>query len=149
MTAIVRRNNLFPGFNNLFDEFFSKDLFDWNDKNFTATGATLPSVNVRETDSDFRIDLAAPGMKREDFRVELDKNILSISAEKKSEQEDNTGRYTRREFNYQSFSRSFTLPAEVVDSGKIEAAYREGILSITVPKKEAAKPQPVKNITVN
>ncbi|HVZ95727.1 MAG TPA: Hsp20/alpha crystallin family protein [Chitinophagaceae bacterium] len=149
MTTLVRRNNFFPAFNNFFDDFFSKDLFDWNDKNFTIHGGTLPSVNVKETEDDFKIELAAPGMKKEDFKVELDKHVLTISSEKKEEQEEKAGKYTRREFNYQSFSRSFTLPADVVESSKIAATYKDGILFITVPKKEAARPQPVKNIAVS
>ena len=150
MTTLVKRNNLFPAFGNFFDDFFSKDLFDWNNKNFTATGSTLPSVNVKETEAGFDIELAAPGMKKEDFKIELDKHVLSISSEKKEEHEekDKNGTFTRREFNYESFSRSFTLPAEVVESDKIEAAYKDGILHIQVPKKEAAKPQPAKSIAV-
>lgn len=151
MANLIRRNSMFPAFNNLFDDFFSKDLFDWNDKNFTAMGTTLPSVNVKETENEFEIALAAPGMKKEDFKIELDKHLLTISCEQKEEKEekDEKGRYTRREFNYQSFSRSFTLPAEVVESDKIGASYKDGILHINVPKKEAAKPQPAKSIAVN
>jgi HSP20 family protein len=146
----MKRNSMMPGFNNFFDDFFSRDLFDWNDKNFTAMGNTLPSVNVRETENEFEIELAAPGMKKDDFKIELDKHLLTISSEKKEEQEekDKKGNYTRREFYYRSFSRSFTLPAEVVESDKIEASYKDGILHIAVPKKEAAKPQPVKKIAV-
>ncbi len=94
---------------------------------------------------------AAPGMTKEDFKIQLDKHILTISSEKREEQEEktNNGKYTRKEFNYQSFSRSFTLPAEIVESAKIEASYKDGILNILVPKKEAAKPQPVRNIAIN
>ncbi len=151
MSTLIRRNNMVPVLNNLFDDFFSKDLFDWNDKNFSATGNTLPSVNVKETENDFSIELAAPGMTKEDFKIQLDKHILTISSEKREEQEEktNNGKYTRKEFNYQSFSRSFTLPAEIVESAKIEASYKDGILNILVPKKEAAKPQPVRNIAIN
>lgn len=151
MSAIAKRNNLFPMWNNFFDDFFSKDAFDWSNRNFTTDGSTLPSVNVKETDNDFRIELAAPGMKKEDFRVELDKNLLTISAEHKEEKEEKNGegKYSRREFNYESFSRSFTLPAEVVEREKIGASYKDGILNIVVPKKDVAKTQPVRNIAVN
>ncbi len=150
MNSLMKRNNVFTGFSNFFDDFFTKDLFDWNDKNFTAMGNTLPSVNVKETENEFEIELAAPGMKKDDFRIELDKHILTISSEHKEEKEEKSKKdnYTRREFNYQSFSRSFTLPAEVVESDKIEASYRDGILHIMVPKKETAKPQPVKSIAI-
>ncbi len=146
----MRRHNLNPAFNNLFDDFFTKDLFDWNDKNFSSMDSTLPSVNVKQNDNEFEIELAAPGMKKKDFKIELDKNLLTISAEQKEEHEEKNGngKYTRREFNYQVFSRSFTLPGDVVQSDKIEAEYKEGILHIVVPKNERAKPQPAKSITV-
>lgn len=150
MNTLIKRSNSFPAFGNFFDDFFSKDLFNWNDKHFTVSGATLPSVNVKETDDAFAIELAAPGMKKEDFNIELNKHVLTISSEQKEEHEekDKNGKYTRREFNYHSFSRSFNLPAEVVESEKIEAVYKDGILNITVPKKEVAKPQPVKTIAI-
>ena len=150
MTSLMRRNSMMPVLDNFFDDFFAKDLFDWSDKNFTAMGNTLPSVNVKQTGSHFEIELAAPGMKKEDFKIELDKHVLTISSEKKEEhnEEDKNGNYTRKEFNYRSFSRSFTLPADVVESDKIEASYHDGILHLMVPKKEKAKPQPVKSITV-
>lgn len=150
MNTIIKRNNLFPAFGNFFDDFFTKDLFNWNDKNFAGSGATLPSVNVKENDNEFAIELAAPGMKKEDFKIELNNHVLTISSEQKEEHEekDKAGKYTRREFNYRSFSRSFTLPAETVESEKIEAAYKDGILNISIPKKETAKPQPVKTIAI-
>lgn len=136
--TLIKRNPNVPVFANFFDDFFAKDLFNWNDKNFADFGNTLPSVNVKETDQNFDIELAVPGMKKEDFKINLNRNILTISSEQKSETEekDQNGKYTRREFNYSSFSRSFTLPAEVVDSENIEANYAEGILKIMIPKKQ-------------
>lgn len=141
---------MFP-LNSFFDDFFSKDLFDWNDKNFTAAGNTLPSVNVKETENEFEIELAVPGMRKEDFKIELDKHVLTISYEQGQEKEEkiDDGKYTRREFNYSSFSRSFTLPADVVESDKIVAGYKDGILQIKVPKRIGSKPQSVKSIAVN
>jgi len=111
---------------------------------------TLPAVNVRETNDNFIIDVAAPGMKRDEFKVELDNNVLTISSqhEEKDEQQDETINYTRREFNYQSFQRSFTLPEDKVEGEKISARYLDGILNITVPKKDEAKVKPVKQITI-
>lgn len=136
--TLIKRNPNVPAFANFFDDFFAKDLFNWNDKNFADFGHTLPSVNVKETDKNFDIELAVPGMKKDDFKVSLDRNILTISSEQKSETEekDQNGKYTRREFNYSSFSRSFTLPSQVVDSENIEANYSDGILKIMIPKKE-------------
>jgi len=150
MSNLMRSNSLNPALNNFFDDFFAKDLFDWNDKNFSGTDSTLPSVNVKQTDNEFEIELASPGIKKQDFKIELDKNLLTISAEQKEEREEKNKneKYTRREFNYRSFSRSFTLPADVVQSDKIEAEYKDGILHITIPKNERAKPQPAKSIAV-
>lgn len=150
MTTLMKRNSMFP-LNSFFDDFFSKDLFDWNDKNFTAAGNTLPSVNVKETENEFEIELAIPGMRKEDFKIELDKHVLTISYEQGQEKEEKNddGKYTRREFNYSSFSRSFTLPADVFESDKIVAGYKDGILQIKVPKRIGSKPQSVKSIAVN
>lgn len=151
MSALVPRSSMFPTLNTFFDDFFSRDLFDWNNKNFAAMGATLPSVNVKETDNEFRIELAAPGMKKDDFKIELDKDILTISSEKSREMEDKdeNGAYTRKEFSYSSFSRSFSLPQQLVESDKIEASYKDGILHINVPKKEAARAKPIRNISIS
>jgi len=93
--------------------------------------------------------MAAPGMNKEDFKVELDGNVLTISSEKQNENEVKDGeRYSRREFSYQSFQRSFQLPKEVVDADKIEAKYENGVLKLVVPKKEEAKPRPPKTIQI-
>ena len=148
MSTIVRKNQV-PVWGTFFDDVLVKDLFNWNDKNFAEFGNTLPSVNVKETDSNYEIDLAAPGMKKDSFKISLDKNILTVSSENKSENEekDENGKYTRREFNYQSFSRSFTLPKDTVDSENIEANYVDGILKISVPKK-VKEEAPVKTIEV-
>lgn len=149
MNTLVKKSSQVPAFGTFFDDFFSKDLFNWNDKNFADFGNTLPSVNVKENDDNFEIDFAAPGMKKEDFKISLDRNLLTVSSEHKTEQEekDEKGRYARREFNYQSFSRSFTLPSETVDDENIEANYADGILKINVPKK-VKEGTPVKTIEV-
>ena len=135
--TLIKRNPNTPAFVNLFDDFFAKDMFNWNDKNFAEFGNTLPSVNVKENNQNFDIELAVPGMKKDDFKISLDRNILTISSETKTEheQKDENGKYTRREFNYSSFSRSFTLPSQMVDAEKIEANYTDGILKIMIPKK--------------
>lgn len=139
MSTVMKKPENFPYFGSFFDDFFSKDLFDWNTKNFTATGATLPSVNVKETDKEFQVELAAPGMRKEDFKVELNNHILSISSEKKEEHEEKKeGKYTRREFNYSAFTRSFSLPESAQADG-IEASYKDGVLFVQIPKKEVAK----------
>ncbi len=137
MDLMTKRNESVPIFRSVFDDFFTKDLFDWNSKHFSDLGSTLPSVNVKETERGFNVELAAPGMQKEDFNIELKHNVLTISSEQKDEksEEDYDGRYTRREFNYQSFSRSFTLP-ENADHSKIEASYDDGVLYVSIPKKK-------------
>lgn len=147
MSSVIKKSDNFPYFGSFFDDFFSKDVFDWNTKNFSQLGSTLPSVNVKETETDFQVDLAAPGMKKEDFKVELNNHILSISSEKQEEKEEKKEKYSRREFNYQSFTRSFSLPDTAAPDG-IEASYKDGVLHLIIPKKEVAKTPPKQTIPV-
>jgi HSP20 family protein len=98
----------------------------------------VPAVNIAETENDFHIELAVPGLKKDDFKINLDKYVLSVSAEKKSENSEEGKRYNKREYSYSSFVRSFTLP-ETADQERIDAQYVDGILNITVAKKEEAK----------
>ncbi len=98
----------------------------------------------------FEVEVAAPGLKKDDFKVELDGNMLTISSEKKNEWEEKEDeRYTRREFSYQSFQRSFQLPRDVVDENKIQAKYDNGVLHLVIPKKEHAKQRPPRMIKIN
>lgn len=143
--SIVRFSNQLPG---LFDRFFTGDLFDWSNRNFSDTNTTLPSVNIKESVDGFEVEMAAPGLNRDDFRIELQNDMLTISSEKKMENETRDGEnFTRREFSYQSFCRSFSMP-HTVDTEKIEAKYVNGILKLSIPKKEEAKPRPPKQISV-
>ena len=151
MKSLVKSNGtLFPTIPSIFDDFFTRDWLDSSLANWRVNGATLPAVNVMETNDDFRIEVAAPGMKRSDFKVELDNNVLTVSSERenKSEEKDSNGNYTRREFSYQSFQRSFSLPENKVLGDKITARYVDGILHVIVPKSEDAKVKPAKQITV-
>jgi HSP20 family protein len=145
--SIVRRSDLFPS--NIFDDFFSKELWNWNLDNSSSTNTTIPAVNIRETADNFEVDMAAPGMTKDDFRIELDGNMLTITSEKKNERELKEGeRYTRREFSYQSFQRNFQLSKDVVDADKIEARYENGVLHLVIPKREEAKTKPPKMIQI-
>ena len=147
--SIIKRNEIFPGLN-LFDDFFSRDLWNWNLNNNSNTNTTIPMVNVKETNENFEVEMAAPGMNKEDFKVQLDGNLLTITSEKNQENEVKDGeRYSRREFSYQSFQRTFQLPKEVVDADKIEAKYENGVLKLVIPKNENAKPRPPKTIQIN
>ena len=143
--SLVKFSNQYPS---LFDRFFDNDLFDWSNRNFSLTNTTLPSVNILEDDNGFEVEMAAPSLEKGDFKIELNNNILTISSEKKLENETKEGqRYTRREFSYQSFCRSFTLP-ETAEGDKISAKYENGVLKVSIPKKEEAKPRPMRQIEI-
>lgn len=145
--SIVKRNTLWPSSNTFFDDFFTRDLFNWGD--WSGEGSSMPRVNILETNDKFRVEMAAPGMKKNDFHIELDNDVLTIHSERSSElEQDKDARFTRREFSYQSFKRSFYLP-NTVESEKIEAKYRDGILSLLIPKKEEARKKPVKTIAIS
>jgi HSP20 family protein len=151
MKNLIRTNgNSFSSIPSLLNDFFAEDWLDSSFANWRSTGATLPAVNVKETNDDFLIEVAAPGMKRDDFKVELDNHVLTISSEVEEQNDESgkNGKYTRREFSYQSFQRSFSLPENKVEGGKISAKYTDGILFVTVPKKEEAKVKPARQITV-
>ena len=141
-------DRLFPTFPSFIDNFFSRDLMDWNNSNFSSTNSTIPAVNIKEDDESFVIEVAAPGMAKENFTVNLDGDRLLITSEMKDEKNEIDSNYSRREFSYQSFQRSFTIPEGTVDGDKIGAKYIDGILRITVPKKEEAKPKPARRIDI-
>ncbi len=139
--SIIKRNgthyNTFPG---LFNDFLTKDLWNWGMENNSPTGTTIPAVNIKESKDNFMVEMAAPGMGKQDFRIELNGNVLTITSEKNFEDETKEEEhYTRKEFSYQSFSRVFTLPKDVVDAEKIEAKYEQGLFHLVIPKKEEAK----------
>ena len=123
-----------PWFNDVFDSIVNDSFF--NDR-FVSK---VPAVNIAETENEFHIELAAPGLKKDDFKISLEKNVLSVSAEKKTENVEEGKKYSKREYSYNSFVRSFTLP-ETADHTKIEAEYNDGILKLNVAKKEEAKIQ--------
>ena len=95
----------------------------------------MPATNIKENDTNFQIEIAAPGLKKEDFNVDIEKGMLTISSEKKDEKEEKDENYTRREYNYSSFSRSFRLPESVTEDD-IDATYKDGVLKLIIPKKE-------------
>lgn len=145
--TLIRRNQSLPAFTNFFDDFLSNEWNEWGLKNYSRTNTTIPSVNILENDESFKIEVAAPGLEKNDFSIEVNKGTLKISSEKKNENELKEDSYSRKEFSYQSFCRSFSLPL-TVDSDKIEAKYDKGILLVTIPKREEAKPKPIKMIEI-
>jgi HSP20 family protein len=124
------------------------DLFD-NDKLFGNgwTEQNLPAVNVKETRKEYNIEFASPGFSKKDFKIDVEQNVLTVSAEKEEEKKEEKDTFTRREFSYNSFSRSFTLP-QTVNAEKIDAKYNDGILQLSIPKKEETKLLPKKEIKV-
>jgi HSP20 family protein len=150
MTLVKRNGNLLNAFPTLFDDFLNRDLFNWGQTNYSNSGTTVPSVNIKETNDAFEVEMAAPGMKKNDFKVQLEGNMLSIASEKSNETSGNEGdTYSRREFSYQSFQRSFTLPKYVVDVDKINATYQDGVLHLLIPKKEEIKHKPPRLIQIS
>jgi HSP20 family protein len=149
MESLVKKNGFKPLVNSLFDDYFTRDLMNWPDRNFSELGTNLPSVNLKESDKKIEVDLAAPGLKKEDFKIELENNLLTISSEKEEEKEESRKKdnYYRKEFNYQSFSRSFSLP-EYADDNNISANYKDGILHVEIAKKEDSKKKVAKTIAI-
>ena len=132
-----------PFFPSLIDDFINTD---WNLKVPSFSG-TVPAVNIKELDSQFEIELAVPGMNKDDFEIEVEDGVLSISSTQEEEQVNEKGKFTRREFSYSSFRRSFTIP-DSVDPTKIDATYKEGVLLVLLPKHKEAQPQPKKLIKI-
>ncbi len=146
---LVRSNAMLPTMSRFFDDFFTRDMFDWGNDNFAAENSSLPSVNIIENEHNFVVEVAAPGMSKEDFNIEVKDNVLTIRSERKVENEEKKENFLRREFGYASFQRSFRLNKNVVDEDSIEAAYRDGILSLTLAKKEEAKEKPPRVIKIS
>lgn len=147
MNLIKTNRDNYGSFNSLFDDFFNTELGDWRRQNHASNNSTLPKVNILEDENGFSVEMAAPGMEKKDFQIQLDHNLLTIYSEKKQEDSQEQAKYTRREFAYESFTRSFTLP-ESADWDKIAARYESGVLTVSIPKKEEAKPKPVKSISI-
>jgi HSP20 family protein len=140
---LVEHGFSLPG---VFDDLINGDSFK---PSFSNTGVSTPAVNIIETMDDFRLEMVAPGMKKENFRIEFREDVLTISYEHDDNREgERRGwKYTTREYNYHSFARSFSIP-ETVEVDKIHAGYDEGILTLILPKKDEAKGQPVRQIKV-
>ena len=140
MSLIRRTSSLFPSFSDFFDDDF-----------FTAVPsrtANVPAVNIKEDDNAFNIEVAAPGLTKNDFKINVDNRILTISSETKKEDEEKGENFTKKEFSYSAFTRSFTLP-ETVKEEEISAKYEDGILKLTLPKLEEAKTKAAKEISIS
>ncbi|MCF7561295.1 Hsp20/alpha crystallin family protein [Sabulilitoribacter multivorans] len=145
--AKPNRVSNFPSFSTWFDDFSLNDFPALFSSNFN-TGMSLPKVNIKEVADAFVVEMAVPGLKKSDFNINLENNALSISAELRENNEEKNDDYTRKEFGYSSFKRTFTLP-ETVNDSKINATYNEGILTVHLPKKEEAKQKPPRAIKIS
>jgi HSP20 family protein len=143
MLPSLKTRNAWPS---LVEEFFNGDLLPrFLD---AESRQSLPAVNIIEGKDDYRIEVAAPGLRKEDFRINLDNNVLTVSSEREEKKESNEEKVMRKEFNYYSFSRSFTLP-QTVDSEKIQASHKDGILHIIIPKRDEARQKPSRDIKIS
>jgi HSP20 family protein len=143
MIPMLRNSRFLPSFN---DDFFGKDfLADFFD---SSTHKSIPEVNVMENKDEFRIEVAAPGLAKNDFKVDINNNVLTISSEKEAKDVEENEKFIRREFSYNSFQRSFSLP-ETVNQDKISANHKDGILTISIPKRDEAKEKPKREIKIS
>ncbi|MCZ2460352.1 MAG: Hsp20/alpha crystallin family protein [Chitinophagales bacterium] len=143
--SLIKTGEMFPA---AFEDFF-KPWNEWFDNGgFWGRVMKMPAVNVTDNENNYVVSLAAPGLKKSDFKIDVNGNMLTISSEKEESKEDKESKYTRKEYSYSSFSRSFTLPEEV-NKEKIDAVYEDGVLKLTLPKKEEVKKTAAtKHITV-
>ena len=131
----------------VFNDFF-KPWNEWfDDSGFWGRTMNVPAVNITEHKNEYKVELAVPGMKKDDFKIDVDGNMLTISSETEETKEERDKKFTRKEYNYSSFSRSFTLPEEI-NREKIDAKYEEGVLKISLPRKEEPKRPSPKQIAV-
>jgi HSP20 family protein len=142
MLPIIRHRNLLP---NIVNDFFGKDVFPDFVEDWTVTSS--PAVNIIENEDNFEVDVAAPGLKKDDFKIKIENDTLTMSSEKEDSREDKDEHFMRREFSYSKFCRSFTLP-DTVDTEHIKASHQDGILHISIPKKEEAKIKPAREIVI-
>jgi HSP20 family protein len=141
---LVKSNNSTNMFPSLFEEFFRPD---WLGGIQNQSAHNVPPVNIKENETSYEVELSAPGKTKEDFNIEVENEVLTISSQHQSETTQEQGRYTRREFSFSSFKRSFALP-ETVNQEDIQAVYESGILRITLPKREEALPKPKRSIDI-
>ena len=142
--TLARLNEKMP---TVFDDYF-KPWNEWFDNSGLLSRAmNVPAVNITEHKDEYLVSLAVPGLKKNDFKIDVDGNMLTISSEREESKEEKDKKFTRREYNYSSFSRSFTLPEQIIRE-KIEAKYEDGVLKISLPCKEEAKKPSAKHIAV-
>ncbi|SKC83517.1 Hsp20/alpha crystallin family protein [Ohtaekwangia koreensis] len=151
MNLTVKKNGGLPA---LVSDFFGTPLFDRDfidlesDLFPSRLGINIPTANVTETSKEFKLELAAPGLERKDFNVEVENHVLRISAEKEEEKKEKNGEYSRREYSFNSFIRSFSLPDNVKE-GSIDAKYENGVLKVSIPKEKETPARPTQKVAVS
>ncbi len=148
MKLVRRLNSQLPETNEWFNHFLGRDFF-MEPEQYFGKNNRQPQVNIKETDDNYHIDVAAPGYEKADFNIEIDNNLLTISVEKEMEQKDANTMYSHNEYHYGSFKRAFTLPKGKINESNIVAKYNNGILNIEIPKTEEAKPKPKRILDIN
>jgi HSP20 family protein len=133
-TLVKSNNNHYSELPSIFDDFsLLRNLFQ---QGVSKPLNTLPAVNVKETDTAYELEVAAPGLSKDDFKIDVEGQTLTISAEKETKEEEKKDTYSRKEFSYSSFKRSFNLPERTVETDKITAKYTDGVLQLYIPKIE-------------
>ena len=149
MALLARNERLSSSIPSFIDSFFNRDWSDWNNMNFSGMNQTLPACNIREENDHFLIEVAAPGLTRDDFKVSVVNNQLLVSCEKRSSEDERSEKgYTRHEFSYETFQRAFSLPEGQINGDNISAKYQNGILYLTLPKREEVRTKPAKEIQI-
>lgn len=145
MSIVKFRHYPAKSFNNLLDDFFPPITSLLGNENALAFGQSAP-VNIKQDESGYKLEIIAPGFTKNDFKIQMEKNLLTVSAEKEEQEENKTEKQIRREFKFKSFERSFTVD-EKIDPEKVEARYENGVLYISLANKEEIK-APTKQITI-
>ena len=148
MTLVSKNSDFFPKVPDFFDDFLTRDLFNWDTNMSSISTNNIPSANIQELNDAFLIELAVPGLNPEDLNVELENHELTVSCEKQTEHKQDEGRYISRGFNYQMFKRTFHLAKNIVDESAIKAKCENGVLRLHIPKKEEAKALPPRTIQI-
>ncbi|WP_281226817.1 Hsp20/alpha crystallin family protein [Flavobacterium aquiphilum] len=150
MNLVKRNSAINSAWPMLFDNFFNRDAFKEGNLNFYDDRTSIPAVNIKDNPKAYALEMIAPGMEKTDFKIELENDVLTITAEKSTQNSDaDEGVYSRKEFSYQSLRRSFTFPQDIVDKDRIEAKYKDGILYITIPKRENTTNNTIRQIEIS
>ena len=148
MTLVRKNKHSNPEVNSLLNDFFNEGFLNWPVSNGQKAWNHKPAVNISENEDQWTVDLAVPGMKKDNFKISLEEDTLTVKAEAEHSTSENKEHFMVKEFNYSSFERSFKLPENKIEQDSIKANYENGVLSISLPKKDEAKPQPKKEIAV-